>query len=261
MQIYHYQEISWYQFQNLQQFPQLIQAVTTRGTSSQIFSMRLANPHSIENRRCMGEILGFNAEHLVVGHQVHGDHLTLVSAQDRGRGALSASETIPATDGLITTAEYVPIMSLSADCPLIALFDPKQKVLAVVHAGWRGTAQRIAYKAALTLQQTYGCSAQNIWAGIAPSIGPCCYEVGQEVAAIIQTLPSGDTWVEKRGQHWYLDLWSANQNQLIQAGIPSSHIEVAGLCSSCHVDQFFSYRKEGKAVGHIALLLMLKNSR
>lgn len=258
MQFYHHQEISWYQFQNLQQFPQLIQAVTTRGTPSQLFSMRLANAHSIENRHQMGEILGFRAEHLVVGHQVHGNHIAFVSREDCGRGALSASETIPDTDGLITLDTQVPIMTLSADCPLIALFDPHRGALAVVHAGWRGTVQRIAYKAAVTLQQKFGCQPGHIWAGVAPSIGPCCYEVGTSVIDIVHTLPQGQNWTLQRDGHWYLDLWAANRDQLTQAGVNSQQIEVSQLCSSCHIDQFFSYRKEGKAVGHIALILMLK---
>ncbi len=259
MQLYSHDNISWYQFEHFQKFPNLVQAVTTRGSHHSPFSIRLSSPGGLENRQHICQILGIPHQHLVVANQVHGHNITVVTEKERGRGAVSHATAIPESDGLFTFAPQVPLLALSADCPLVALFAPKIGAIAVVHAGWRGTVQEITYLAVQKLCNEYHCDPKQIWAGIAPSIGPCCYEVGLEVIEECKKVQDGETWCElQENGKWHLNLWKANQNQLLRAGILSENIEVANLCTMCNWELFFSYRLDGKATGHIGLFMYLK---
>jgi copper oxidase (laccase) domain-containing protein len=97
-------------------------------------------------------------------------------------------------------------------------------------------------------------------AGIAPSIGGCCYEVGEEILGEWRAaLPDADCFFEHRDGNLYLDLWAANTTQLVGAGLPRERIELAGVCTQCHADQFFSYRAAKGQTGRLALLLGIRH--
>ena len=124
----------------------------------------------LANRVRFIESLGLDPKRVVVAEQVHGTRILKATSADAGRGARSAADAIPATDGLVTGEPGLPLMILGADCPLICLFDPKAPAVALVHAGWRGLAAGILKSALAALAPT---DAQAVQGFIAPHAGPC----------------------------------------------------------------------------------------
>lgn len=247
----------FYRFDNLTVFPHLLHFVSS-GAHTIGFSDSLA-PGTIAANRCLlAEAVGFDPHTLVTGHQVHGTRVALVTASDAGRGALNPESRLPDTDALVSDCTSVCLMVLSADCVPILLYDPKRHVIAAVHAGWRGTATGIVAETVSVMQRAFHCSPADLLAGIAPSIGPCCFDVGGEVADRFHSLSPDFVLPAKTAGKYRVDLWEANRRQLLDAGLAPDRIEVAGLCSVCHPDRFFSYRRDGKAAGRfgagIALL-------
>jgi YfiH family protein len=148
-------------------------------------------------------------------------------------------------DVLVTTEPGVPLSIFTADCLAIVLYDAEARALAVAHVGWRGTAHG-AVQAAVAALDGLGARPERLRGAIAPSIGPCCYEIDEPVAAEFrQAYPSlWEAWVTPgRPQHWLLDLWRANETLLARAGIPPAQIDNPRLCTACHPELFYSYRK------------------
>lgn len=152
----------------------------------------------------------------------------------------------PNTDGLIITKPNQIIKLKFADCTPLIFYDPKQKIGAISHAGWRGTAAKIGVK---TIQKM-GSSPKDIVAVIGPAIGLCCYEVSEEVRdKLLQTVKNTDKLYNKRN----VDLKGINARQLQEIGVKK--IDICPYCTSCNNDLFFSYRKEnGTAKRHFAVL-------
>ncbi len=124
---------------------------------------------------------GFESGSLTLGRQVHGSRVSLVTENDRGRGLPPDFDAIPDSDGLITNSTELALGIIVADCVPVLLYDPVQHALGVVHAGWRGTVQKIVANAVDKMADEFGSKPEDLRAGIGPSIGPCCYEVGEEV--------------------------------------------------------------------------------
>ncbi|OAT81847.1 peptidoglycan editing factor PgeF [Desulfotomaculum copahuensis] len=215
--------------------------------------------HVLSNRAHICTALGWPAEHLVAGRQVHGDRVAVVTGGQRGRGAKSPDGALPDTDALITGERRLPLASFYADCVPVFLFDPVQRVIGLAHAGWKGTCLRIAEKTVHAMQSAFGTRPPDCLAGIGPSIGPCCYEVDEPVLERLRESFSG--WpelVRPAGPgRWYLNLQEANRRTLLDAGLPAAAISVAGLCTACHPALFFSHRGSGGRTGRMASLLML----
>ena len=136
----------------------------------------------IVNRRRYLTALGLDAARLVTPEQVHGEAIARVTARDASRGALSYDDAIAATDALITDEEDLPLLLCFADCTPILFLDPVRRAVGIAHGGWKGTVRRIAAKTVRRMQDEFGSRVEDILVGIGPSIGPCCYEVGAEVA-------------------------------------------------------------------------------
>ena len=152
----------------------------------------------------------------------------------------------PNTDGLIITKPNQIIKLKFADCTPLILYDQKQKIGAISHAGWRGTVAKIGVK---TIQKM-GSSPKDIIAVIGPAIGICCYEVSEEIRdKLLQTVNNTDGLYNNRN----VDLKGINAQQLREAGVEK--IDICPYCTSCNNDLFFSYRKEnGTAKRHFAVL-------
>jgi len=216
-------------------------------------------PAALENRRRLCADVGTDAEALVAGEQVLGNAVAWVTEADRGRGALEACGALPCIDALITDSPGVPLIAFSADCPLVALVDPVRRAIGVVHASRRGTFGRVAARSVRAMERLLGCRAGDLLAAIAPSIGPCCYEVGEEVLADArQALADPERLFTRRDGSLYLDLWQANAAQLAEVGIGQDRIELPSACTRCHADEFFSYRASGGRTGRFALVLALE---
>lgn len=148
-------------------------------------------------------------------------------------------------------------MTFSADCPLIVAWDPAAPVLGLAHASWRCTTAGIVGRLIETMR-SLGADPGRICAGIGPSAGPCCYEVGDDVREAAAVIPDVDRLFPERDGQVYFDLWSANRAQLIAAGVPASSIAVASVCTMCQNDVFFSYRREGVGCGHFGLMAAMR---
>ncbi|MBC7333265.1 MAG: laccase domain-containing protein, partial [Actinobacteria bacterium] len=145
-------------------------------------------------------------------------------------------------------------MVLQADCVPLFFYDPSRKVVGIAHAGWSGTAKRIVKNVIKVMIEQYCCLPENILVGIGPSIGPCCYEVGLEVAKKISP-------VLIKGSKYFVDLWQANKVQLLSSGVAEENIEVAELCTRCNSHIFFSARAaNGNRTGRFGAGIMIKRN-
>jgi YfiH family protein len=185
----------------------------------------------LENRRRVAAALGVGLDDFVFARQVHGARAQVVSARDRGRGARSLGDAVPDTDALVTQDLGTVLAILVGDCVPVILLDPAARVLACVHAGWRGTVGRVT-AAALAAMATLGARPQDVLAGIGPAIAPDRYQVGEEVAEQVSQAFDGDTASLLRPDgsgRWLLDLWEANRRSLIEAGVPDHQVQLAAV--------------------------------
>lgn len=213
----------------------------------------------LENRRRLCEAVGVELDSLVAGAQALGNAVAWVTEADRGRGARDAATALRDTDALMTDSTGIALIAFSADCPLIALVDARRRAIGLVHASRRGTLDRIAERTVRAMGRLLGCRAADLVAAIAPSIGPCCYEVGDDVAAEArQALPGAERLLARRNGRWHLDLWAANAAQLVAAGLAAERIELPGLCTRCRPDEFYSHRASAGTTGRFALVLGLR---
>jgi hypothetical protein len=213
----------------------------------------------MENRRRVAALFESSPASMVWAEQVHGSDVAVVDESDRGLGALSPDTAISGCDGLLTRSSGVLLSLVFADCVPIFLSEPRSGWVGVVHAGWRGTAARIAARAVSQLERE-GVPANRIWAAIGPSIGSCCYEVDQPVIDRIESslasVDGGPVWVAgKDNQHYQLDLWEANRRMLQAAGLDGQRIEILGLCTACHSEDFFSHRRDLRQSGRIGAFI------
>jgi hypothetical protein len=167
--------------------------------------------------------------------------------QAHGADAATVAAAGPAgvADVLVTTEPGRPLAIFTADCLAIILWDPRARVLAVAHVGWRGTV-RGAAQAAVAAARGAGARPDALHAAIAPSIGPCCYEVDAPVIRAFTDAYGGaaSAWMGPgRGGHAMLDLWAANEALLVEAGVRADRVENPHLCTACHPDLLYSYRR------------------
>jgi len=203
-----------------------------------------------ENRSRTGRLLAFDAATLFTAHQVHGDRVLVIDSHSEPPSPLREGEQ-PTADAIITDRKGLAIGVLTADCVPIILVDPVVEAIGIVHAGWKGTAAGICGKAVTAMEDRFGASPENISAAIGPSIGPCCYEVGEEVAGHFTGEPYGQcvTLTGSGRERWRLSLRKANKIQLTTCGLSEGNISVSTFCTACTPDLFFSYRREGDPTG------------
>jgi len=192
----------------------------------------------------------------VLGEQVHGARVTPVGRLHAGTRWETPEGALAATDGLVTAEPRLPLAVLTADCLPVALADPEHQAVAAVHAGWRGLAAGVLEAALGVMTEACGTRPGSVHAWIGPAIGPCCYEVGPEVAAHFPDAARED------GSRARLDLPAAAAARLERAGLPAAQIHRAGLCTACREDLFFSHRRATRAgapaTGRQALLVWLE---
>ena len=163
-------------------------------------------------------------------------------------------------DALITNQKGLCIAIQTADCVPVLLFDPKQKVIGVVHAGWRGTVDKLVKKTIERMSREFGCCPENIKAGIGPSIYKHAYEVGDDVISlVIEKFPNYKALLipSVRDGKAFFDLWEANRTLLTESGVNAENIELLGMCSYELECLFFSARRDGADTGRMVSCLML----
>jgi polyphenol oxidase len=197
----------------------------------------------LENRAHLGAAAGFDATALVIGRQVHGVHVTTVTSAERGSGALEQRSCVPETDGLLTCTPELPLLVSTADCVpvVLAARGELDAAVAVVHAGWRGMVAGIVVDAVVALR-AHGIITAAV---VGPSIGPCCFAVGDDVGRAFGERYAG-TWHDGR-----VDLWLAAERQLAAAGVPARSVSNPRLCTVCD-RRFFSHRRDAGRTGRQA---------
>jgi YfiH family protein len=156
----------------------------------------------------------------------------------------------PEADIAVTNDPSVAVSVRAADCVPLVLADRRTGAVAAVHAGWKGTAAGAAMIAVRSLTSRYGTRPADVIASVGPSIGPCCYEVGSELAHHFSAHPEAATWFLP-GVKPHLDLWRATRDQLARAEVPADQIHVCALCTFDHPALFHSYRREGAHAGRL----------
>jgi polyphenol oxidase len=209
----------------------------------------------IENRRRIFASVNRPVESIYDAWQVHGIH------------AIAAESPRPLEDAhqkadiILTDQPQVTLFMRFADCVPIFLYDPRRKVVSIVHAGWKGTLAKACTAAVDAMRVTYGCSPTDILTAIGPSICKSCYEVGGDVVdqARLSFLDEAVKILEKHSERYYLDLWEANRIALLEAGIKENHIQVSGLCTAEDTSLWFSHRGEGGKTGRNGALIALES--
>lgn len=247
-----------YRFEDLNRAEGLLHAVLTRiGGVSQGPYATLNLGHTVgddlaavkeNHRRALGT-LGLEPGQIVSPYQVHGARVGIVGQDHLGT---VQSET----DALVTSTPGVALMMRFGDCTPLMLFDPVRRVVGMAHAGWRGVVAGVVEATIQTMTEQLNCDPGDVWAGIGPTIGPCCYEVGPDVAAEIEAAaPPGAGVVRHNNGRVHADLPAAVSAQLRAAGV--EQIEDAGLCTACRVDEFFSHRAEHGRTGRFGTVIGL----
>ena len=252
--------IDFYRFKHLSGEPGCMHAITKKDPSEPYaLSLALHTGEALDeivaNRQKIITALDLSEKaYFVVADQTHSDKITVIT-EPATKGWEALENAVADSDALITDLPGVMLVILTADCVPILLYDRKKKVVAAVHAGWKGTRAQIVYKTVKKMEEVYGSDPSDILAGIAPSIGLCCYEVGEEVAEHFMDVPDA---LRRKDGKYRLDLPAINHYQLRKAGLEESNIELSGVCTACEVDSFFSYRKEKGCSGRFMSLIGLK---
>jgi hypothetical protein len=250
-----------------------------------------------QNRRRFLEALTSGGFTAASARQVHSSHSFVVTGNSTGsldyrppgvEAAAAAPAEAPAGDGLMTAEAGVLLTIRIADCLPVLLVDPRLRVVAAVHAGWRGAQARVIEKAVGDLRRAFGSDAQTLMAALGPSIRVCCYEVGEDVVEafhasfrdaeqFFQTLPHRPETATDRHSILFtsacppghapehvpaarLDLIAVARHQLTSAGVDPANIFVADYCTACHTDLFFSHRRQGAATGRQAAAIGIRPS-
>lgn len=224
-------------------------------TSLRPMNMSLAHGDtrdSLSNRRDFLEGLGIDYRDLVCARQAHLSHVQYISASDKGRGALSEEDAFCNTDALITDNRRLPLAVFTADCLPVFLYDPKNQGIGLVHAGWKGTKEKILTKTVLLMQELFSTRTKDLLVGFGPSIRQCCYAVGRE---FFDFFSYGLT---SRDGQLYLDLVGINKKEALDLGVDKTNIFDSSVCTYCNPKEFFSFRREGPSCGRMMSVIMLK---
>ena len=232
--------IKYYRSPLLADLPEVVHGFFTRqgGTSSGAY-------HSLNVSLAVGDRRVAVAEYLVrmrqalglaelaSAAQVHGSRAAVITSP--GQARLS---DIPEVDILVTTLPGLGLLIKQADCQAVMFYDPVNRVVANVHCGWRGQVDNILGETVGLLQSRFGTRPSDLYAAVGPSLGPCCAEFKNFRREIPQALWSYQV------RPTYFDLWRLSRDQLAAAGLLPSRLDLAGLCTRCGADDFYSYRRD-----------------
>ena len=249
---------SFFQFPVLSSFPELTHFISTRNGGASHFPYESLNiglavgdePEKVmENRKRVAENAGFSIQTGILPQLTHGNHVAVVGKADAGKGFAYPEKIVTDTDALITQDCGILLIVTLADCTPIFLYDPEHKAIGIAHSGWKGTIGKITTKILTAMTHHYGTNPQRVRAAIGVTIGGCCYEVSESLAALFEQAFGASVVSRNANSLPHLSLTEANRIQLIQAGIPETQIETTDTCTACNVHRFFSHRKENEITG------------
>jgi len=199
------------------------------------------NPGNVlENRKRFFTAVGLEQNSIVIPEQVHKDRIVCVSEPGE----------VPECDGILTADHGIGLIVQVADCLSLFLHDPVHHAIGLIHAGWKGTVAGIAAKAVRNMNHYFSTQAKDLHIYLGPCIGPCCYEVDEDVGKLFDE----EIWIDGK-----LNLWLANVKQLKKEGVDPANIVSSRLCTACHTELFFSHRADhGKTGRMMAVLELIK---
>ena len=253
-------------FDLLNKFSKIAHFCTTRqgGVSVGNYASMNMSPFSGDNVEHQSENLNLlkkklNSTDLIIPFQTHGTEIGIINEDFIQKNFAERADLINGVDALITKEPNVCIGVTTADCVPLIFYDPQLEVIAVAHAGWRGTCGRIAEKVVKRMQEEFGSHPQHINVVIGPSISGTVYNVGNE---LIDNFSSAGFPVAEifntNNELIYLDLWKANQWLLESMGVPADHIQISEICTYTQHEKFFSARRLGLKSGRMLSAIMLK---
>jgi hypothetical protein len=203
-----------------------------------------------ENHHRVYATLGVTAQDVVTGWLVHGRDVRVVNRSDAG-------QVVKRVDGLITRTPGLMLFLRFADCLPVLLYDPVQSAVGIVHAGWRGTVAGVTPATVQAMQRAFGSRPTDLWAGVGPGIGPCCYEVGDDVIdAVNGSFRAPAALLPRMNGSTHFDVPGANVQQLEALGV--RQIEQTPICTGCQVHEFFSHRAERGKTGRFGVAIGIK---
>lgn len=189
----------------------------------------------------ISELFSVPENRIIAVKQVHGTNIKIIDSELIGLETIMGLEA----DGLITNYANNILTTYHADCVPIYFIDTVKKVIGIAHGGWRGTFENISGKMVDTMIDVYNSSNKDILVGIGPSIGPCCYEISEDLGERFTNkyCDFKNILIKKEGRT-FLDLWKINYFQVKEKGVPNENIILSSICTSCKTNKFHSYRKE-----------------
>ena len=240
--------------------PQLTYAFTTRhsgfskvpfNSNNLAFHVGDEKDDVLNNHKKLAQGMGYNNHNLVHMQQVHSDKIVIVDPK------IHNFDNPPECDALMTNLPNIPLMVMVADCTPVLFYDPKQRVIAVAHAGRAGALQGIVPKTITKMQREYNSDLDDIMIVLGPSIGVCCYEVNRKIVEKVTKEGYGLATVYTKGQY-YLDVNAIIKEQLRNLNISDERVEDLGICNACENKTFFSYRADRQKTGRFSGIIMLE---
>lgn len=214
------------------------------------FTNRNVDAKSSEDIKRFSDKYGFNHDNIVYNTQVHGADIRIVESGD------DFTENGKEADGLITNLRNTPLLIFTADCVPVVFYDIKQGVVALAHAGWRGTYGNITGEIVSIMCNKYGCKVEDVKTIIGPSISVDNYEVSYDLIEKFSALEIQGYYKEVDGKY-YLDLWKLNKELLKKCGILEDNIKIIDFCTVRDNDKFFSYRLDNATPKRIGTIIQL----
>lgn len=210
-----------------------------------------------KNFAILGRELGFDIEDLVLTHQTHSVIVRNVTKQD-AKGV--DHHAYPESDGLISNDPGTALVVFAADCTPILLHDPVTGAVGAAHAGWRGTAGKIAAITAQAMIRDFGCDPKNICAAIGPNIAQCCFETDADVPEAMRNAygAAAEAYIRKSKEKFYVNLKALNALALQEVGV--ENIQISDLCTACQPDRFWSFRRIGGRRGSQGGIIVCKEA-
>ena len=279
-------EVKWVTFPELDAYPELVHAFTTRhgGVSTgEKTSLNFGKgpdetwDNILENYRILAAALNeeagkaglVNREHMVRTDQTHTANVLTVTEEHLSMGILREREYTN-IDGLITNKRGITLITSHADCNALFFYDPKQQAIGLAHSGWKGTLQEIGAQIIRQMSTEFDTQPEDLIVGIGPALCQTCFEVDEDVAQkFYQKNPAWKTMAfqreigicsetgEERRKH-YIDLKSVVRETLMRSGVKPENIHDMGLCSKCRPDLFYSYRGQKGKNGNMVSVMMLR---
>ena len=211
----------------------------------------------VKNYHLLASAIGFDPDKLVLTRQTHSDIVRQVTAAD---ACGFDNHLYPECDALITNQPDCALAIFTADCTPILLWDPVTGAVGAAHAGWRGTASKIAAKTVQAMVTAYGCHPENIHAAIGPNIAQCCFETDADVPEAMEKAygTAAKNFISQKGDKYYVNLKEINGLALREAGV--RHLEISTECTVCQCHRFWSHRVTGGVRGSQGAIIVCKEA-